>query len=151
MQDMCAHFLSLDLDKQCMFLFPGSRSWRSSPTATAMSSFPVFVRFPNTLSNAGSRTDHASDGFAYVDDQVRPQDEEEAALFRLLESVTQQSAASLSARWREPSLTIHSVRGSGPTSTFRVFTCLFTWLNATRDDKIQRLYPRPSPRRSHCA
>lgn len=47
-------------------------------------------------------------------DKVRPQDDEEAALFRLLESATRQSAASLSARWREPSLTIHSVRGSGP-------------------------------------
>ncbi|KAH9173572.1 Zn-dependent exopeptidase [Lactarius sanguifluus] len=42
-------------------------------------------------------------------DAVRPQDDKEAALFRLLESATQQSAASLSARWREPSLTIHSV------------------------------------------
>jgi len=48
--------------------------------------------------------------------QVRPQDDEEAALFRLLESATQQPAASLSARWREPSLTIHSVSGSGPTN-----------------------------------
>jgi di- and tripeptidase len=45
---------------------------------------------------------------------VRPLDEEEVALFRLLESVTQLSAASLKSRWREPSLTIHSVRGSGP-------------------------------------
>jgi len=50
------------------------------------------------------------------DDQVRPQDDEEATLFRLLESATQQSATSLSARWREPSLTIHSMSGSGPTS-----------------------------------
>ncbi|KAI9446065.1 Zn-dependent exopeptidase [Lactarius indigo] len=49
-------------------------------------------------------------------DAVRPQDDEEATLFRLLESATQQSAASLSARWREPSLTIHSVRGSVPTN-----------------------------------
>ncbi|KAI0271199.1 Zn-dependent exopeptidase [Russula aff. rugulosa BPL654] len=47
-------------------------------------------------------------------DKVRPLDEEEVALFRLLESVTQLSAASLKSRWREPSLTIHSVRGSGP-------------------------------------
>lgn len=45
---------------------------------------------------------------------MRPLDEEEVALFRLLESVTQLSAASLKSRWREPSLTIHSVRGSGP-------------------------------------
>lgn len=49
-------------------------------------------------------------------DAVRPQDDKEAALFRLLESATQQSAASLSARWREPSLTIHCVHGSGPTN-----------------------------------
>jgi di- and tripeptidase len=45
---------------------------------------------------------------------VRPLDDEESALFRLLEAVTQRSAASLSARWCEPSLTIHGVRGSGP-------------------------------------
>ena len=49
-----------------------------------------------------------------ADDKVRPLDEEEVGLFRLLESVTQLSAASLKSRWREPSLTIHSVRGSGP-------------------------------------
>ncbi|KAI0293587.1 Zn-dependent exopeptidase [Russula brevipes] len=47
-------------------------------------------------------------------DKVRPLDDEESALFRLLEAVTQRSAASLSARWCEPSLTIHGVRGSGP-------------------------------------
>ncbi|KAI0256992.1 Zn-dependent exopeptidase [Lactifluus subvellereus] len=47
-------------------------------------------------------------------DKVRPQDAEEATLFRLLGAVTQRSAASLNARWREPALTIHSVRGSGP-------------------------------------
>jgi di- and tripeptidase len=45
---------------------------------------------------------------------VRPLDDEEAALFRLLEAVTQRSAASLMSRWREPALTIHGVRGSGP-------------------------------------
>ena len=49
-----------------------------------------------------------------ADDKVRPLDDGEAALFRLLESVTQRSAASLMSRWREPSLTIHGVRGSGP-------------------------------------
>jgi len=47
-------------------------------------------------------------------DKVRPLDEEEEGLFRLLEAVTQLPAASLKSRWREPSLTIHSVRGSGP-------------------------------------
>jgi di- and tripeptidase len=49
-----------------------------------------------------------------IDDKVRPVDEEETQLFRLLEAVTQLPAASLKSRWREPSLTIHSVRGSGP-------------------------------------
>ncbi|KAH9980925.1 Zn-dependent exopeptidase [Lactifluus volemus] len=47
-------------------------------------------------------------------DKVRPQEAEEATLFRLLGAVTQCSTASLNSRWREPALTIHSVRGSGP-------------------------------------
>ncbi|KAA1473719.1 Zn-dependent exopeptidase [Dentipellis sp. KUC8613] len=47
-------------------------------------------------------------------DRVRPQDEEERLLFTLLESVTQTPASLLAARWREPSLTIHYVQGSGP-------------------------------------
>ncbi|KAH9966153.1 Zn-dependent exopeptidase [Russula compacta] len=47
-------------------------------------------------------------------DKVLPLDDEEAGLFRLLEAVTRHSAATLNSRWREPSLTIHSVRGSGP-------------------------------------
>jgi di- and tripeptidase len=74
-----------------------------------------------------------------ADDQVRPQDDEEAALFRLLESATQQPAASLSARWREPSLTIHSVRGSGPTSTSRPRFCFFSQcaqLNGSKDPTV---------------
>ena len=45
---------------------------------------------------------------------MRSLDDEEAGLFRLLEAVTQHSAATLNSRWREPSLTIHSVRGLGP-------------------------------------
>ena len=69
---------------------------------------------------------------SFPDNQVRPQDDEEAALFRLLESATQQAAASLSARWREPSLTIHSVRGSGPTSTFSVTPAPFFFHRNTR-------------------
>jgi len=47
-------------------------------------------------------------------DKVRPIDDEESELFRLLETATQNSAESLKSRWREPSLTIHTVRGSGP-------------------------------------
>ncbi|KAI9511084.1 Zn-dependent exopeptidase [Russula earlei] len=47
-------------------------------------------------------------------DKVRPLDDKEAELFHLLENVTQQSAASIKSRWCEPSLTIHTIRGSGP-------------------------------------
>ncbi|KAI0061595.1 Zn-dependent exopeptidase [Artomyces pyxidatus] len=47
-------------------------------------------------------------------DNVRPQDANETDMFRQLESVTNRSAASLAARWREPSLTIHNILGSGP-------------------------------------
>ncbi|KAI0263416.1 hypothetical protein BC834DRAFT_887180 [Gloeopeniophorella convolvens] len=46
--------------------------------------------------------------------EVRTPDEEESARLQLLEAITQRPAASLAARWCEPALTIHSVRGSGP-------------------------------------
>jgi len=49
-----------------------------------------------------------------TDDKVRSIDDEESGLFRVLETVTQHSADSLKSRWCEPSLTIHTVRGSGP-------------------------------------
>lgn len=55
------------------------------------------------------------------DDRVRPQDDEEKMLFTLLESVTQSPASSLAARWREPSLTIHNLEGSGPRSKLLFF------------------------------
>ncbi|GLB38271.1 putative zn-dependent exopeptidase [Lyophyllum shimeji] len=47
-------------------------------------------------------------------DDVRPQTEEEKELYKLLSVVTQQPAASLSSRWREPSLTLHNLEISGP-------------------------------------
>ena len=74
---------------------------------------PGFCTYLSVLSFTPTHTDRATPPLR-TDDKVRPQDDEEAALFRLLESVTQRSAASLKSRWREPSLTIHGVRGSGP-------------------------------------
>ncbi|KAG6886585.1 hypothetical protein C0992_003273 [Termitomyces sp. T32_za158] len=47
-------------------------------------------------------------------DHVRPQTEEEKKLYKLLSDVTQRPAASLSSRWREPSLTLHTIEVSGP-------------------------------------
>jgi di- and tripeptidase len=50
-------------------------------------------------------------------DNVRLQSDEERELYQLLEQVTGQSASYLTAKWREPSLSIHSVETSGPGST----------------------------------
>ncbi|KAG8792306.1 hypothetical protein FRC17_008616, partial [Serendipita sp. 399] len=47
-------------------------------------------------------------------DDVRPQTEQEQELYRLLERMTGKSANYLMAKWREPSLSIHSVETSGP-------------------------------------
>ncbi|KAG6865510.1 hypothetical protein C0991_001941 [Blastosporella zonata] len=47
-------------------------------------------------------------------DHVRPQTQEERELYKLLAEVTQRPAASLSSRWREPSLTLHTIEISGP-------------------------------------
>jgi hypothetical protein len=107
----CAGRLSTKIDDSPFPpLFTGSKCSRDSQTATATCSSQVSVRIPN-LSHPQIATKH----FMHpADDKVRTQDGEEAALFRLLEAVTQRSAASLISRWREPSLTIHSVRGSGP-------------------------------------
>ncbi|KAF8574208.1 Zn-dependent exopeptidase [Ramaria rubella] len=45
-------------------------------------------------------------------DQVRPQTAKEQELYQLLASITHKPASSLSSRWREPSLSIHSVETS---------------------------------------
>ncbi|CAL1713399.1 unnamed protein product [Somion occarium] len=47
-------------------------------------------------------------------DDVRPLTAEERQLFKVLSGVTQTPASSLSAKWREPSLTIHEIEVSGP-------------------------------------
>lgn len=50
------------------------------------------------------------------DDRVRPETEEEKQLYKLLSDVTQKLASSFVARWREPSLTVHTIEISGPKS-----------------------------------
>ncbi|RDB17979.1 putative di- and tripeptidase DUG2 [Hypsizygus marmoreus] len=47
-------------------------------------------------------------------DHVRPQTPEEDELYALLSNITQRPASSLSSRWREPSLTLHTIEISGP-------------------------------------
>ncbi|KAJ3483636.1 hypothetical protein NLI96_g6169 [Meripilus lineatus] len=47
-------------------------------------------------------------------DNVRPLGDDEKQLYKVLSGVTQTPASSLSAKWREPSLTIHDIEVSGP-------------------------------------
>ncbi|KAJ7688222.1 hypothetical protein B0H14DRAFT_3053338 [Mycena olivaceomarginata] len=47
-------------------------------------------------------------------DQVRQQTAAEKALYQRLATITGRPASSLSSRWREPSLTVHSIEISGP-------------------------------------
>jgi di- and tripeptidase len=51
---------------------------------------------------------------ASIDDQVRSLTEEEGILYEKLSVITNQPASALSARWREPALTIHNIEVSGP-------------------------------------
>ncbi|KAG8723573.1 hypothetical protein FRC12_024467, partial [Ceratobasidium sp. 428] len=47
-------------------------------------------------------------------DNVRPQPEEERALYERIAAVTHTTPASIASRWSEPSLSIHSLNVSGP-------------------------------------
>ncbi|KAJ7457667.1 hypothetical protein B0H11DRAFT_2063012 [Mycena galericulata] len=47
-------------------------------------------------------------------DRVRQQTDAEKGLYQRLATITGRPAASLSSRWREPSLTVHSIEISGP-------------------------------------
>ncbi|KAJ6584681.1 hypothetical protein B0H19DRAFT_1106072 [Mycena capillaripes] len=47
-------------------------------------------------------------------DRVRPQTDVEKELYKRLATITGRPASSLSSRWREPSLTVHSIEISGP-------------------------------------
>src|SRR5215472_606726 len=53
-----------------------------------------------------------------VDDQVQQQPDAEKELFLRIAQITGRPVSSMSSRWREPSLTIHTVQMSGPQSTF---------------------------------
>ncbi|KAG8907880.1 hypothetical protein FRB99_001739 [Tulasnella sp. 403] len=46
-------------------------------------------------------------------DRIRPPSEEEDGIFNVLEKVTGKSASSFSSRWREPTLSVHSISDSG--------------------------------------
>lgn len=52
------------------------------------------------------------------DDSVRQQTDEEKNLYKRLAAITGRPAPSLSSRWREPSLTVHSIEISGPKSSY---------------------------------
>jgi di- and tripeptidase len=54
---------------------------------------------------------------------VLPLTDGEKALYERLSTITKRTASSLSSRWREPSLTIHTVEVSGPRS--EMVHCLF--------------------------
>ncbi|KAG8692936.1 hypothetical protein FRC08_009441 [Ceratobasidium sp. 394] len=47
-------------------------------------------------------------------DKVRPQPDEERALYEKIAAVTRTTPASIASRWSEPSLSIHSLNVSGP-------------------------------------
>ncbi|THH23069.1 hypothetical protein EUX98_g8107 [Antrodiella citrinella] len=47
-------------------------------------------------------------------DSVRPLTADERQLYKVLSGVTQTPASALSAKWREPSLTVHNIEVSGP-------------------------------------
>ena len=51
-----------------------------------------------------------------LDDSVQPKTDKELELYKLLSTVTGQPSSAFSAKWREPSLSIHSLEVSGPGS-----------------------------------
>lgn len=63
-----------------------------------------------------------------VDESVRPESEEETKNYELLSKITHKASAILESRWREPSLTIHTVEVSGPKSRRRFPICSFRYL-----------------------
>ena len=94
MQEICAPFHSLDLDRQYKIKMHDVPSRvqvvveltdrNHSPHSQFLS--VSFVQMPPT---------HAQPIHSLPDDQVQPQDDEKATLFHLLEFTTQQAAASL--------------------------------------------------------
>ncbi|EFI27177.1 hypothetical protein CC1G_15002 [Coprinopsis cinerea okayama7 len=67
------------------------------------------VKLLSTLTNDKNRVQIP--GFY---DSVRPESEDEKRNFELLSKITHKSSTTLESRWREPSLTIHTIEVSGP-------------------------------------
>lgn len=95
-----------------------------------------------------------------ADDHVRPQTSEEKELYELLSTITQRPASSLSSRWSEPSLTLHTIEISGPKSQLHsncsLLTLTFTYARCDRNSRTgqiagipaHRSRPRPGHHRS---
>lgn len=94
------------------FLTQGSNYWQLCLRGRRFLS-PASVSFHCQLSRVITHE--------FADDAVLPQDDEERKLYKLLSEVTGNPPLSLSSRWREPSLTIHSVTVSGPGSAFSLY------------------------------
>lgn len=67
-------------------------------------------------SHKSSQLPLANTSYVWTDESVRPESEEETSNYELLSKITHKAPAILESRWREPSLTIHTVEVSGPKS-----------------------------------
>ena len=74
--------------------------------------YPTSVRTFNGYANKPPD----SDDILLLDDNVRAFSLKEQEEFKTVEQITGRSVQSLSSKWREPSLSIHSVHDSGPGS-----------------------------------
>lgn len=93
--------------------FQGSLSLRHSLITSSVFRFLASVRvLLLSISIAFTLMDFPED------DSVRPQTEAEKELYVRLSELTKKPASALSSRWREPSLTVHSIEISGPRSIY---------------------------------
>ena len=81
------------------------------------------VLIPAFCEDAPYRSRVLDSEFDWADDAVRVMTEEEKGLYELLGEITHKSADSLAARWREPSLTLHTIEISGPQSASSCLGC----------------------------
>lgn len=109
-------------------LFIGSNFLQHCLTGKGWFKYHTSVRTTHFKSSTSSS--------ACPDDKVRPQTSEEKELYKLLSEVTQRPATLLSSRWREPSLTIHSVEISGPKSKMMVFLLDDSMLTSSIDATV---------------
>lgn len=63
----------------------------------------------------------------FIDDAVRPETENETKTFASIAELIDTKPSKIASRWREPSLTVHSVTTSGSNSTTYFFSlfCAF--------------------------